>query len=329
MKMFSVFLLLAMIVSTSKAQTSVKEQNHITFDSIISELTRVCSGLAPMKSLEQRQIKYDENTISFLNVFFSRDLPIDSIGLEYKRRFRHRWICDTIRMGEVVKYVCRIPNRGNLNLTFSFSTYEGRIVYKHLEFSTNSKTKCQPSFGYFPFSQDFVYINTLLIPQIDFKLTAWWSCPVVSSDTIYREKLKEYSVQRPIVMLPDSLRFIESLMWHEFDTYKVDYVESKFYDIVKMGNLDILIGLLDSPNRILSIYAMEAIEYLRYKGKVKLTPEIENKLWLVASDDTKIKWQTSDVVRSGRPYKDLRIYKSSVMVKYSKLPPSKFFLIED
>jgi hypothetical protein len=85
-----------------------------------------------------------------------------------------------------------------------------------------------------------------------------------------------------------------------------------------------LYNFLYSPNHIIAIYAYEALVFLKNVKQMSIPLNIEEKMNKIKNSDIRIVCQTSDVIRRGLTYKDLKISKNQIISKFRKTPTSEF-----
>lgn len=315
---FSIALVIILILGLTKSvgQTRHSDHNQSLIDTGKKYIQQFCSNFGSSKHNSKKRIKYDKYRIAFLNLFYNLDFTQKEIHDQMDKFYRHKWGFDTIKLGAVTKYETRIYSEGNLEMFISFSTYEGKIVFKRIYFRTKTLTGCIQPYQYGISQYDFNYLESTIIPIADFPFSYCRNCSYISCDTVFLSKLKSDSSSDYYFFPSSNDKEINNLTWFRIDKYMMDYADNDISKFVKERNQELLIKLLYSPNHILSLYAMEGLTYLVETSQIEIPTEIHNKMEQVKNSETKIIWQYSDVVKHGLTYKDLKIGKQIILAKF-------------
>jgi len=322
MRYLATFILLTVLVFISNysfSQTDFLKVNQQKIDSIKSLYDPACKLILSSKQISRKKIKYDKKLFLLMNDVYSKNLTQKEVYIQISKIKKGKWDFDSTNLGGTILYETRLPANGNLSLTISFATFENKIVYKQISFSTGSRTDCSDPVNYSISTQDLNYLATICIPHLNIPLHMCWNCEVTTSDTIFYHILQDYGGNDYILFKSDTSKLINYFTWHDIHTYMNDYVVEEIATLVKTRNVSLLKQLLYSPNCILAIYSMEALTFLEISDNEPLTDNIHKKMSEIQDSNIPINYQYSDVVRRDILYKELKISKTTITNKYKRL----------
>lgn len=301
----------------SFSQTHFSTYNQAFIDSARARLKQVCNNYGTGKKIVKARVKYDIERIGFLNDFYNRDLSKTEIIHQVNKFFKRHWGFDSINLGAFTKYNARIYSEGYLQLHISFSTFNDEIIFKKIYFNTAYFTNCiDPNIPAIS-TQDINYLEQYCIPVIDFPVSFSSAYGTyLSCDTLFRYKLSNLQQDQFHFFLSTNEEALNNLSWFEIDTYMLDYIPESVLKLRDQTAL--LFQLLYSPNYVLSIYAAEMLIYLKETNQLSLSQQVLDKIEAIRNAAVKIRWQYSDVVKSGVYYKDLGLNTQAILNKVSK-----------
>jgi len=289
------------------------KQNQRRMDSIKSVLRGYYTSFNSTRPVTRKAIRADKKVIKFLNKFYNEDASLDEIRNWLKPFFNFKWDFQIYDLGHAKKYDTRVKSEGNLDIHVSLATFKDQIVYKRIYFNTKTNTLFDHDNSN-SFPPDIKYIDSILIPNIHFPIAFCMNCYWIACDTTYTNKLAAFTVT-DFKFFSDS-SYLNYMTWFDNDVYKRDYAVRDICDIVKRNDTAVLEKLLYSPNYILAIYAMEALIYMRSTGSYSPSIVTSEKMNQIKNADITIRWQTSDVVREGFPYRKLGVIDEFIIYKF-------------
>ncbi|MFT3827184.1 MAG: hypothetical protein QM731_24875 [Chitinophagaceae bacterium] len=311
-----VLLLCSGTLLTAQISGRFYEANWHELDSKLSELGPL-GNMVSSKKISQKEVKYDRGLIGFINWFYNNTPDLVEVRSRLEKTFGKKWSMDSVDLGGIYKYNTRLRTKGNLSAELAFSLYRQDIIYKRISFETRTRLDTldsnKKSHGAFVF-QDAIYLRDNLLSVIDFPVTYFFG-DVFQFDTVYHNKIARIDTSQHRFATYPYTRMHKYITWFDNDTYSGSYVEECIGKLVKEKRIDLLAGLLYSPNHVFALEAMEALIFLQETEQVGLSDELKGKMEAVRSADIVIMTQHSDVV-SHLKYSDLRITTGDIINKF-------------
>lgn len=305
-------------------QNNYIDHNLKQLDSIDIISRQQCAGYKSTFKFSKKKVINDKKRIKFLNTFYQKDLKLEDIIALLRSNFK-KWYIDTINLGAATKYKLEIydADYGNLTLQISFASLENEIIFKRFQLGTQSKLYCKdPRELFLIETLDAKYLEKFCIPFIEFPIKYKVYSLRITADTTYYNKLNKTNISKFYSFQIDSLKNINEETWFDNDVYHYDY--SYFKDTSAQVDTEMLFHFLYSPNHIIGIYAYESLIFLKHAKQMTLPSNIEEKMNEIKNSDTKIAWQTTDVVHHGVSYKDLKISPYQIISKFRKKTASEY-----
>ena len=299
------------------AQSRFYRNNQLEIDRVKAVLSKGCRAYESVKPASGGQVKADKKLIGLLNEFYNNDLPVDAITKKLEPFLGRKWKLDTINLGGCMKYTIPVRSDGNIKATVYWTVFQNEVVYKRINFETNSGTKCvSPAQDQIDLV-DINYLDLFCLPIIDFPISFCAGCGHVECEAVNYTKIKIDDASGYKLIPTDSIS-INHMVWFRDDTYQTERADSGFVTIANNHNTYLLFRLLYSPNQVAAIYSMEALTWLEKTGVTKMPDYVAQKMEEIRNSTIPIASQYGDVVKKGSTYKELAISTEKIMAKYGK-----------